>query len=100
MKKKLNGSVDLLAEAMRQVFTESVEAVESRMTAHFDKRIDGLDKRIDGLDKRIDGLDRRIDGLEKRIDVLDKNIDTTNQNMQAQFAEQEKKIGQLLKSKR
>ena len=77
-KKKLNGSVDLLAKSMRDVFSEAMEAVHG-----------AVKKDMDAMEGR---LNERIDGVERRID-------TTNENMQAQFAEQEKKIGRLLGSK-
>ncbi len=74
--KKLNGSVDLLAKAMRQVFQEATQqAVEPVM--------DEMMKMEDRLDKKIDNA-----------------VETTNSNMQAQFAEQDKKIGKLIKSAR
>ena len=65
---KLNGSVDILAKAMKQVFQEAtaqaVEPVMEEMTA--------MEKR---LDKKIDSA-----------------VETTNGNMQAQFAKQEEKV--------
>ncbi len=70
--KKLNGSVDLLAKAMKAVFEESMESVK-------------------------DGMNEDLKLLEE---VLKEEIrsanDTTNQNMQAQFAEQEEKISSLI----
>ena len=70
-KKSLNGSVVLLAEAMRKVFSEAVEGA------------------IEPLRDDIAGVQN---GMATKSD-----IETSNQNMQVQFAEQEKKIGQLLK---
>ncbi len=66
-KSKLNGSVDLLAKAMRQVFTEAVE--------------EGL------VPVREDIKDIRGD-----IKKLSDGLDTTNQNMQAQFAQHRKDV--------
>ena len=58
-KKYLNGSTDLLAKAMRQVFSERME--ESR----------------EGMKDDLD------EGLDKLRDALGDRIDTTNENMQA-----------------
>ena len=69
-KKALNGSVDLLADAMKKVFEESMVTVQ-------------------------EAVKEDMDGMERR---LSDRIDTTNKNMQSQFANQEKKIGKLLKA--
>ncbi len=70
----LNGSVNLLAQAMRDVFREGVErAVEPLATEMKAMRTDMRD-------------------MESR---LNERIDTTNQNMQGQLAEQQKKIGAI-----
>ena len=68
---KLNGSVDMLAQAMRKVFSEAVEGAVEPLR---------------------DDIAVIGDSMATRAD-----IETTNKNMQSQFAEQEKKIGQLLK---
>lgn len=67
-RRNLNGSVDLLAQAMRAVFQECMESTR-------------------------EGVKEDMSDMESR---LSDRIDTTNQNMQGQFAEQEKKIGKLL----
>ena len=71
---KLNGSVNMLAKAMRTVFSEAVEGA------------------VAPLRDDIAGIS---DGMATKADIK-----TTNENMQTQFAEQEKKIGQLLKAPR
>ena len=76
---KMNGSVDLLAQAMRKVFSESVEGAVAPLTTE------------------VKALRTEVHDMEGR---LNKRIDTTNANMQAQFAEQEKKIGQLIKERK
>ena len=68
-KGKPNGSVDILAGAMRTVFSELLD--ESREKTQED-----------------------LKGVEER---LGKRIDTTNENMQVQFAEQEKKISKVIR---
>ena len=71
--KKLNGSADLLAQAIRRVFEETSESVKEDMHE-----------------------------MEKNLsDKIDTTNKTTNQNMQFQFAEQEKKIagiGKMIKA--
>ena len=70
-KENMNGSVDLIAKAMRRVFAEEVEK---------------------GL------VPVRGDIAEVKEDVagVKRDIKTTNKNMQVQFAEQKKKIGNLI----
>ena len=71
--KSLNGSTKLLPDAMRDVFSECME-------------------------KNREGMKDDLKGVEDRLTVrIDGGLETTNDNMQAQFAEQEKKIGKLLK---
>ncbi len=72
-------SVNVLAEAMRTVFSEAVEGA-----------VDPLRKDIAGLSE---GMTAIRDGMATKADIK-----TTNENMRSQFAEQEKKIGQLLKA--
>ena len=118
-KQNLNGSVNLLADAMRKVFTESVEnAIEPLtqqvkalrtevhdMEGHLNKRIDTTNKNMQEMEGR---LNKSIDATNENMQVqfsemegrLNKSIDTTNENMQVQFSEQEKKIGKLIKERR
>ena len=84
-KAKLTGSVNLLAEAMRRVFSEAVEEATAPLTS------DMKAVRADMKAVRVEMKD-----METR---LNKRIDTINQNMAAQFAEQEKKIGKLLRDR-
>ena len=78
---KLNGSVELLARAMRKVFSEAVEGA------------------AEPLHEDMKGLRTDMQGMSARM-ATKADIKTTNENMQYQFAEQEKKIGQLLKARR
>lgn len=66
--KALNGSVDLLAQAMRQVFTEAV---------------------ADGILPVQESMERMEGRLNEKID---KGLDTTNKNVQAQLAAHRKDI--------
>ena len=79
VKKSLNGSVELLADAMRTVFSEAVKGA------------------TEPLHEDMKGLRTDMQGMGAR---MDEGIKITNENMQSQFAEQEKKIGQLLKEPR
>ena len=80
-KEKLNGSTDLLAQAIRKVFEESREIA----TADMKEELSMWGEQIRGdLALKADKAD------------IDTTINTTNENMQAQFAEQERKIGKLL----
>ena len=78
-KNKLNGGIELLAKAMRQVFDENMEATREAVKGDLSDMEGRLNEHID-----------------ERVDHLDKRIDTTNENMQAQFSEQERKIGKMI----
>ena len=73
---KLNGSVDLLADAMRKVFSEAVETAVEPLTAE-----------VKALRTEVGEMEGRLNG----------RIDTTNQNMQVQFSKQEERIAALIK---
>ncbi len=75
-KSSLNGSVDLLADAMRKVFKEAVEGA------------------VQPLTDQVKAVRTEVGDL--RTEVNDQ-IKTTNENMGAQFAAQEEKIGKLIK---
>ena len=75
---KLNGSVDLLAKAMRQVFTEAVE------------------EGVQPIKDAVGELSKDVVNIRENMATKD-DIKTTNVNVQVQFAEQEMKIGKLLK---
>ena len=68
---QLNGSVDLLAKAMRQVFTEAVESA------------------VQPLATEVKALRTEVNDMEGRLNA---RIDTTNENMQAQFAQHRKDV--------
>ena len=70
------GEADLLAQAMRKVLSEAV--ADAAEPLHEDMK----------------GLRTDMQGMGVRLDA---GIKTTNENVQSQSAEQEKKIGQLLK---
>jgi len=96
-KGKLNGSVNVLAEAMRNVFSEAVISAVEPLREDMQAMENRLNGRIDDLETRIDNvkndLETRIDNVKNDLET---RIDTTNQNMQAQFAHQEKKIGTMI----
>ena len=73
---KLNGSVDLLADAMRKVFSEAVEAAVEPLTAE-----------VKALRTEVGEMEGRLNG----------RIDTTNENMQVQLSRQEERIAALIK---
>jgi len=70
-KKGLNGSVDLLATAMRDVFKEAVEGA------------------VEPIESQVKALRTDMGDMEAR---LNQRIDTTNENMQAQFAQHRKDV--------
>ena len=67
---KLNGSVDLLAKAMKKVFSEAMEGA-------------------------VEPIHSDLEDIRNNM-ATKEDVNTTNENMQAQFATQEEKIGKLL----
>ena len=73
-KTKLNGSLDTLAKAMRQVFTEAVqEGIEP-----IRKDVAGVKKDVAGIKKDVAGVKRDIKALDKKIDD---GLEATNKNV-------------------
>ena len=88
-KSPLNGSVELLADAMRKVFSEAVEGAVKPLTTEVSAfRTEVNDKFAE--------VNNKFAEVNNKIAEVNNNIDTTNANMQVQFAEQEKKIGKLI----
>ena len=75
----LNGSVNLLADAMRKVFTEAVEgAVDPLRTEMKAMRTEIRDD---------------MNSMEKRLEAkIDTRADTTDQNVQVQIADMERRM--------
>ena len=92
----LDGSVDMLAKAMRNVFVDAMEKTGRDLRTDIKSDMDAMEGR---LNKRIDQTNGRIDQTNERIDQtnerLDQRLDTTNKNMQSQFAQQEKAIAEI-----
>ena len=84
--KKLNGSVDTLALAMRQVFTEAVEGA-----------VEPLATEVKALRTDMRDMEGR---LNQRIDDVEGQINTTNKNMGIQFTQQEQKIKKLISERK
>ncbi len=73
--KKLNGSADLLARAIRKVFEETSETVR-------------------------DSVKEDMHEMEKNLsDKIDTTNKTTNENMQAQLAQNKKDIAEMIKAR-
>ena len=71
---KMNGSVELLAKAMRKVFTEAVaegvqpvkDAVDG-LKQDVDKRMDNVDSHLDDLSTRATYHQKALDGIKNRM---------------------------------
>ena len=85
----LDGSVDMLAKAMRNVFVDAMEKTGRDLRTDIKSDMDAMEGR---LNKRIDQTNGRIDQTNER---LDQRLDTTNKYMQSQFAQQEKAIAEI-----
>ena len=67
---KLNGSVDLLAKAMRQVFTDAVEEGVQPIKEAVDGLKQDVDKRMDSVDIHLDDLSARVTHHQKALDGI------------------------------
>ncbi len=81
----LDGNIDLLVRAMRDVFVGAMEKTGSDIRADIKTDLHAMENR----------LNNKIDTVEG---CLNGQIDTTNKNMQAQFAQQERSIAELSKN--
>ena len=80
--KKLNGSVDLLAQAMKKVFSEAVEGAVTPLTTE-----------VKTLRGEMHGMRDEMHGMEGRMEErLAKGLKTTNENVQAQLAQNREDI--------
>ena len=82
-KSKLNGSVDLLADAMRQVFSEAVEGAVKPLTTEVKAMRTEMHDMEDRLNKNIDDASK-----------------TTNKNVHAQLDEHRKEINDLISTRK
>ena len=70
---KLNGSVDALAIAMRQVFQEATEkAVEPvvDLVGEVKEELVGVNQRLDHVDERMGRVETRLDSHQKALDGI------------------------------
>ncbi len=76
-KNKMNGSADLLAKALRDVFTDVFEAgqntaveliadTEERLEKNIGERIDSLDAEIKGVKEQVNGMSKKLDKMQDR----------------------------------
>ena len=71
----LNGSVGLLAGAMRQVFQECMDDTRAAVKEDFGVVVDELGGIESRLNDRIDSLDSRMDTVGGKVDHLGNRID-------------------------
>lgn len=83
-KQKLNGSVDSLANAFRDVVFEAVE-----------QGVAPLASRIDSLEDTVTNL--LTESEERILSKMDDKLDTTNQNVQAQLDQHRKDVKELIR---
>lgn len=80
-KNSLNGSVDLLADAMRKVFSEAVEGA------------------VEPLRDDVKGMRSDMSAMEGRLnEKIDKGLQTTNENVQSQLAQNRQEISEDVKT--
>ena len=90
---ELNGSVDLLANAMRKVFKEAMHGA-----------VEPLSKQLTQTTHDIEGVERRLnanmaDLKDEILTKIDKEGEEIRTGVYSQIAEQQKEIGQMKKSK-
>ena len=85
---KLNGS----ATAFIRAFADLIKDSTSHLATKED--LDGIRTKMDGMRTKMEGMRTDMDGMRANMATKD-DIDTTNKNMQAQFAQQKKKIAEI-----
>ena len=67
---KMNGSVELLADAMRKVFTEAVQEGVQPIKESVDGLKQDVDKRMDSVDSHLDDISARVTHHQKALDGI------------------------------
>ena len=106
---KLDGSVQRLAYAFRDVVLDAVSPLYANMDKleyRMDRMAQGMDsmdkrmaQRLDARDKRTDRVAQKMDGITKRMDTSEKSMTALNENVAAQFAAQARFIAEELDEK-
>ena len=103
----LDGNIDLLVRAMRDVFVGAMEKTGSDIRADIKTDLHAMENRLNNkidtvethLNEKIDTVETRLNGKMDTVEgCLNGQIGTTNKNMQAKFAQQERSIAELSKN--
>ena len=70
-KEKMNGSVDLLAKAMRRVFVEAVEEGIEPVTSS----VKGLEKELAELKGEVHGVKNELGGVKNELSALSGRVE-------------------------
>jgi len=84
-KSRMNDGVDLLADAMRQVFTETVKDVVEPLTTE-----------VKAMRSDMNELRSDVNDLKSDVNDLKKENHTTRENVQSQLAEHRKEVRNIL----
>jgi len=84
--KELNGSVNLLADALHRVFGEAMQDVREGVREDIDRSVEGAERRLNA-------------SMNEMKADLKQRIDTTNENMAKQFSHQEGLISSVVDKK-
>lgn len=92
-KSPLNGSVNLLAEAMKKVFTEAMQGVALEIR----EDVEGVERRINGSMAELKSeLNTNMADLKDEVlTKIDQEGEEIRTGVYGQIAEQQKQIGQM-----
>ena len=71
-KTSLNGSSELLAQAIRKVFEETQETTVSLM-GDVEKRMGNVEAVVSSLDTDVKGMREQVSGMSKKLDKIQDN---------------------------
>ena len=82
--KKLNGSIQLLAEAFSDVITEAMDPLN--------KSVCDMREDISGIKSDVNDLKSDVSGIKSDVSGIKSDLKTTNENMASQFSDQKRYI--------
>ncbi len=90
---KLNGSVELLAQSLRDVFGEAMTSVRNGLKADMKDMEGRLNTDLKDIKADMKDIKADMKDMEGRLNT---RIDTTDSNMAVMFTDQAKKMGDMI----
>jgi len=88
----LNGSVDLLANAMRKVFSEAVEGAVKPLTLE----VKAITSEVKAIQSEVKAIKSEVKAMRSDINDLKEENQTTRDNVQSQLASHRKEVNRII----